>query len=174
MSDFVFRDLNNEIRVLMVAEIEMDIRDDVLVPSKLFNDHGHSKYPHLILRAAQAFDERWLAGNLVGAFHECHPGTGRRVRSDQHVFFSQCEFNRFYVRAVCQFAIERPEFRARVYRARASENPRPESEALIGTFVVPEDVLRDLRTRLGTTPQFGVAQVSSGLSLELVEDGDSF
>lgn len=44
------------------------------------------------------------------------------------------QFNRFYIAAICRRAIEDGQSSVRVYRAKQTDNPRPESRALEGTM----------------------------------------
>jgi len=55
-----------------------------------------------------------------------------------------------------------------VYRARASTNPRPDSELLIGQNLDPEKLLMDLRENKGIDTSFGLPNgPNSGLSIKL-------
>lgn len=168
--DFEFRNLDSSVRRQMLAEIDDDVRDGVLYLSTSFSDAGKAAYPNLLREAAEKFDESWLGGQLAGSFIDTD-ASGKSVRRDQHTFFSQCEFNHFYVRAICRFATENGGYQVRIYRARASSKPRPGSEAKLGQVIDHEAVLRDLRQRIGTPPQFGIPDVASGLSVELVCHG---
>ncbi|MBT9559620.1 MAG: hypothetical protein IV100_26560 [Myxococcales bacterium] len=168
---FHFNHLNAEVRKTMLAEIELDIRENVLTPSKHFTVAGAAGYPALLQRAAAEYDESWLASQLRGAFNKKEiiaSGAERDVRRDQHELFAGSEFNRFYVRGICRHAIDNGQTAVRIYRARASQRPRPESEAKIGILVDPNLVLADLRSKVGTSPEFGLPEVNSGLSLELL------
>jgi hypothetical protein len=170
--DFDFHDLRPEVRALALQEVEADLRDNVLYLSKRFNDVGRRIYPELLKTALQHHDEAWLAEELKSrnAFNatEVAAGSQKAVRRDAHVLFAQSEFNRYYVRALCRLSIESPSHRLRIYRARESAVERPESQVKIGQYVEPEKVLEDLRGHIGASPQFGLPEVNSGLSLEVV------
>ena len=77
------------------------------------------------------------------------------------------EFNRFYIRAVCRRAIETSNPTVAVYRARASDNPRPESEALVGKVFQAAELLRDLTKSAGVEAALGMAKPNSGLSVAM-------
>lgn len=174
-SDFNFRNLTSDVRTHMLAEVDFDLSSGVLYPSDRFNDTGKAQYPTLIRSAVSSHDEAWLANSLQGMFNEQEfkAGKWKKVRWDAHILFAQSEFNRFYIRGICCFALANPTHGVRVYRARASENPRPESEAKIGRMMAPAVVLADLRSRIGTDVEFGMPEVFSGLSLELVPNANS-
>ena len=68
------------------------------------------------------------------------------MRSNAHEMLAEGEFNRFYIRALCARAIEDGLPGVTVYRAKAVENARSESQQKIGQRVPAEALLRDLRT----------------------------
>jgi hypothetical protein len=77
-----------------------------------------------------------------------------------------CEFNMFYCRGLCRRAIGENVPRLEVYRARASAQPRRDSEMKLGLLVEPEVILTDLRNSHGTEPTFGLPPgPNTGLSL---------
>ena len=168
--DFEFRNLTTEVRRQMLAEIDQDIADDVLVQSKRFTGDGILSYPPLLRTAAAEYSEAWLAKQLIGFFNETELSAGqiKQVPRNAHTLFAQGEFNRFYCRAICLFVLANPNYSLRVYRARQSDRPRPESEVKIGQFLHAAAVLNDLRTHLATDVEFGTNEINSGLSLELV------
>jgi len=168
--DFDFRDLTAEVRQHMLAEIDQDIADGVLVTSKRFTDEGAAGYPPLLRNAGSENDEAWLAERLIGSFNatELSGGKIKDVPHNAHILFAQGEFNRFYCRALCLFALANPGYSIRVYRARQSKKPRRESEAKLGKILDAATVLKDLRDHLATDVEFGPNEINSGLSLELV------
>jgi hypothetical protein len=175
MGDFDFRNLTAEVRQHMLAEIDQDIADDVLVKSKRFTENGIVGYPPLLRSAASEYDEAWLAERLIGSLNatELSAGKLKPVPRNAHTLFAQCEFNRFYCRAICLFALTNPDYSIRVYRARQSKIPRPESEAKLCKTLDAATVLKDLRDHLATDVEFGPNEINSGLSLELVLNANS-
>jgi hypothetical protein len=59
------------------------------------------------------------------------------------------EFNRFYLRGLCRVAIDGRTPSIAVYRAKPVAEPRPESQALIGTTFDANTLLADLRAHTG-------------------------
>jgi hypothetical protein len=86
----------------MLREIDQDTADGVLVLSKRFTEAGGVGYPPLLRSAASEHNEAWLAESLIGSFiaMELAAGKWKKVGSNAHTLFAQCEFNRFYCRAV--------------------------------------------------------------------------
>lgn len=173
--DFDFRNLTAEVRQHMIAEIDNDIAEDVLVTSTRFTDEGVAGYPPLLRSAAREHEEAWLAQSILGLFiaEELSAGKLKAVPRNAHTLFAQCEFNRFYCRAICLYVLANPDHIIKVYRARQSKNPRPESEAKLGKILDAATVLKDLRNRLATDVEFGPNEINSGLSLELVRNADA-
>ncbi|HEX3143912.1 MAG TPA: hypothetical protein VHQ64_08070 [Pyrinomonadaceae bacterium] len=104
---------------------------------------------------------------------EVSAGKTKAVPRNAHTLFAQCEFNRFYCRGLCCYAIGNPVNGIRIYRARQSSKPRPQSEAKIGRLLDPNIVLKDLRDHLATDVEFGLPEINSGLSLELVPNANA-
>src|SRR5713226_2294183 len=104
--DFDFRNLTPEVRECMLREIDQDIADGVLVLSKRFTEAGSLGYPPLLRSAATDSNEAWLGNALIGSFTamELSAGKSKKVASNAHTLFAQCEFNRFYCRGLCFYA----------------------------------------------------------------------
>ena len=173
--NFDFKNLTAEVRQHMLAEIDKDMVDGVLVMSKRFTNDGVAKYPPLLRSAARQHDEAWLADQLIGSFNatELSAGKIKPVPRNAHTLFAQCEFNRFYCRALCLFALANPNYGLRVYRARQSAIPRPESEAKLGKTLDAGIILKDLQDHLAIEVEFGPNEINSGLSLELVPNANA-
>jgi hypothetical protein len=140
------------------------------------NDTGSAEWGGLLLAAAQQHNDAWLAGQLGrGRLKKEVPR--RKPKGDGFTIvqvpttapdtLSEGEFNRYYIRALCRRAIEDKVDYVTVYRARASENPRPESEALIGQRIDASRLLADLRAAPGVEAALGLARPNSGLSVRL-------
>jgi len=173
--DFNFRNLTPAVREYMLREIDQDIADGVLYLSKRFTEAGNIGYPALLRSAATDYNEAWLAERLIGSFidMEMSAGKPKKVASNAHTLLAQSEFNRFYCRGICSYVIENPGTVVRIYRARESSKPRPQSEAKIGRVLVADVVLKDLQNRTGTDVDFGMPEINSGLSLELVPNANA-
>lgn len=173
--DFDFRNLTPEVRECILGEIDRDIADGVLVPSTRFTDAGRIGYPPLLRSAATNYNEAWLAECLIGSFNatELSAGKPKAVPRNAHTLFAQCEFNRFYCRGLCSYALANPNNGIRIYRARQSSKPRAESEAKLGRMLDAALVLKDLQDHLATDVEFGTPEINSGLSLELVQNANA-
>src|SRR6266571_4839490 len=132
--DFDFRNLTPEVRECMLREIDQDTAEGVLVLSKRFTEAGSLGYPPMLRSAASEHNEAWLAEHLIGLFidMELAAGKWKKVARNAHTLFAQCEFNQFYCRAVCSYVSANLNNGIRIYRARQSKIPHPESEAKLG------------------------------------------
>lgn len=173
---FNFENLDEQTRQLMSDESKADIAKEQLYMSKRFNENGLQLYPQLLQQAVANGDEQTLASALKAnnCFFDKEQRktktgiTYAKVPENAHQVFSESEFNRFYIRALCVRAIESGQ-QLQIYRARHSDNPRPESEMMIGRKIDPGKLLVDLRTNIGVDTAFGLPPgPNSGMSIKLI------
>lgn len=175
MNCFLFLDMNDALRLIMVKEINDAIAKGLLYYSKRFTDTGKARWPELLLAAAQsAHNEHGLAYRLedinamkeferrttpLGAYSVVYvPHTAAQTLAD-------AEFNRYYMRAVCTRAQAEGK-RVTVYRACTRANARPESEALIGQSFDPSEVHAAI-SELPSGSSHELVRPNSGLSLRI-------
>jgi hypothetical protein len=167
---FKFEDLNNQTRQGMLDEIMDDISRNRLYASKRFNENGYDLYRDLLRASVIMGDEEILAADLkaLGCFKlftEKRSMDGIslvRVPETACETLAQGEFNRYY----CKIAIATGR-QLIIYRARFSQNPRIESEMMIGKFIDPEKLLTDLRNNIGVETALGIPGINSGLSVKI-------
>jgi hypothetical protein len=168
---FAFRDLDQTVRDLMVAEIERAVAEGTLYFSKRFTDAGRSRWTELLLEAARSHDEHWLAfqleviGALKGSEVRAKPTGGYTIAHVPHTAeetLADGEFNRYYMAAICRKAIAEGT-KVVVYRAKHGATTRPESDALIGTTYDPATLVAELQS-VGHE----LTKPNSGLSLQTV------
>lgn len=88
--------------------------------------------------------------------------------SNAHNTLAEGEFNRFYLRGLCLEALQQGKM-IEVYGAKAVNQPRAASQALIGMQLNPNQLLLDLRTNIGVDTALGLpAGPNSGLSGRMV------
>ncbi|TKR26783.1 hypothetical protein FA014_03820 [Cellulomonas hominis] len=172
---FDYVDLDDDVRGHMLAEFELDASGELYL-SKHFSNLGAESYPAHMRTAIQAGNDASLAEALRrqeyfnSHYMRAAPGGGStRVRVSRNVAetFAQGEFNRFYLRGLCSnvLATSGEEAQIEIYRARASANPRPESQAMVGKLVLAAALLADLRAHKGLDLALGIpAGPNSGLS----------
>jgi hypothetical protein len=169
--------LDARVRDLMLAEIALDVERRSLYLSRRFTPAGEGDYPLILKDVVLSGGDADLAMKL--RLHGCFAETETRQLKSGKISvakvpvtapetFAEGEFNRFYLRAVCRVAIDDGFNEVVVYRARRSENPRPESEALIGKRLDAKELLDDLRRSTGVDTCLGLPPgPNSGLSAKL-------
>jgi hypothetical protein len=174
---FVYRNLDERTRDLMVTEVERDIAAGCLYLSDNLNPQGMSDYPGLLREAARAGSEVSLAAEIQIRLNPYEKP--RRLasggyskppvmRSNAHEMLAEGEFNRFYIRALCVRALEDGITDVIVYRAKQVQNARSRSEAKISQIVSAQVLLGDLRINPGVDTALGLPPgPNSGLSIHL-------
>ena len=160
-----FHYLTNEIRNLMVEELEKDLADESYYLSKNFNSVGDEKCFEIAKTEMLNGDEDTFAHSLTD--NNCFDAKnkeGRTVPKNASELYAHNEFNRFYMRAIARKAITDSKDLI-VYRAKESSSPRPESEDLLGKIISPVKLLEDLRNDYFIEKAFGLAKPNSGLSV---------
>ena len=96
--------------------------------------------------------------------------TNARVPVNAPDTLSEGEFNRYYVRGLCIRVIEEDMDKVEVYRGKPVNQPRPESEVLLGKRLPAESLLEDLRKSNGVEPALGLPPgPNSGLTVRIVK-----
>jgi hypothetical protein len=172
---FNFKNLDDKTREMMEKELDFDLGQGKLYPSKRFNQEGKNIYPSLLREAIRAGNEQTLAMSLTPNFFETkeiritkNGPISAQIPITANITLAEGEFNRFYMRALCILASEDSHL-LKVYRAKQVSNPRIESEQMIGNNVDPKALLKDLRTNIGIDTFLGLPKgPNSGLSVELI------
>jgi hypothetical protein len=171
--------LNDDVRTFMLAEVEQDEASGSLYMSKRFNAHGHEVYPALLKEAIQRHDDAWLANELLkaNAFKAVEHGSAwgkpsmGRVDRTAHETLAEGQFNTFYMRGLCRYAVAHGITTLEFYRAGEVFQERPESHARVGQQFSPETILRDLAAPFGTRTETGLPpEPNSTLSLRIPRD----
>ena len=160
----------------MLEEIERDITNNELYLSPRLSGTGLADYPNLIREAARGYDDQWLAESLrnsgrLNATEERRTKSGVtmvKVPVTAPETLGEGEFNRFYARGLCRFAMDTGIPTLQVYRAKAVMVARSASEAMIGSAINAAALLQDLRTHQGVDTALGLPPgPNSGLSVRL-------
>jgi len=169
------KNLDDRTRELMADEIGKDIEAKNVYLSGRLTPEGEIRWIDLLLEAVNDHDDDWLASqltrlSLIRDFETRRKPTGgttqARIPANAPDTLAQGEFNRYYIRALCRYAIDVGLDSVVVYRARHSSSPRRESEELIGKKLAPGVVLNDLRSAVGVDTALGVPPgPNSGLSV---------
>lgn len=170
-----YRNLDFQTRKFMLEELAHDIAQKTLYISSRLTEIGKTMWPELLVEAFTTQDGKWLASEIVSRnLMNSHETRNKKSGGTTTVAvpitapttLSEGEFNRFYMRGLCLRAIADSKAYVEVYRARYSENPRVESEELVGKKLVPDELLNDLRKSIGVDTALGLPPgPNSGLSI---------
>lgn len=170
-----YENLDQTTRALMVEEIDLDSGGRGLYLSNYLTPAGQAAWPTLLRDAAQNGSDASLEGQLnIG---RCFRQQVERRKPKGGVTMvavpytaaqtlAESQFNMYYMRALARRAIDEQR-ELIVYRAKAVENPRAESERMIGTALDPTIVLQSLRETLGVEPSIGVPLPNTGITVRL-------
>lgn len=168
--------LDTVTRQQMILEVDYDVQNGKLYQSSRLSPIGLRDYETLLREAINNHDDSWLANQLRmgGRLNETET---RRTKSGVTIAkvpitapdtLAEGEFNRFYARGLCLRAINENIPNLVIYRAKLVSEPRPDSQAKLGTTVNPQSLLNDLRTNIGVEPALGLPPgPNSGLSVSL-------
>ena len=162
-----------EIRKLMLNEFDKDVNEETVYLSKRLKEEYHKLYKEALRKALsegtpKSLSEEISQKNMLMSVVSRQTKKGliqAKMPSDASATLAEGEFNRYYIRGVCLKAIEK-NGKIVVYRARHSDNPRPESEAKIGIKLDPKRLLEDLRKNIGIETHLGLPKPNSGLSVK--------
>lgn len=163
----------------MVEEIDRDIAAGTLYCSERFDEDRSDAYPGLLREAAGNANADWLE-RAIDFNGMMKSRESRRLKGGRVVMaavphtaaqtFAEGEFNRFYLRALCRFTLEKGGTELEIYRAKRVEHPRYDSESRIGRRINAEALLEDLRTSTSVETAMRLpAGPNSGLSAKLIE-----
>jgi hypothetical protein len=170
-----YKNLDEKTRKYMLEELEIDIEQGVLYISPRLNSNGQRMWPELLKEAIIAHNDDWLATQLN--MRSCLKSSEeRRLRSGKITVakvpvsasetLAEGEFNRFYARGLCARAIAEGISEVVVCRGKQVQQPRPESQAMIGRRIDPKALLEDLRKSQGVEPALGIPPgPNSGLTI---------
>ncbi|CQR08645.1 hypothetical protein [Yersinia mollaretii] len=171
-----YQNLDEVTRQYMLNEIQYDKDKNNFHLSNFLTAEGRIMWPSLLEESIQ-FDDAWLEREIQrrGILAQFYPK--RKPRSTEMTqakvpytaaqSLAEGEFNRLFARGLSARAISEGNEFVEVYRARHSENPRPESEAIIGKKFRPQDILEDLRNNPGVETALGIPSgVNSGITIK--------
>lgn len=170
-----YESLDTEVRQYMIREVEHDIMNALLYISPRLTEMGAEAWPQILLEACEQHDDNWIAGmlrtrNLLRTHEERRTPKGgitlAKVPNTAADTLAEGEFNRFYARGLCAHILGSGGTEVQAYRGKEVENPRLESQAMIGRLLSAQAVLNDLRSSMGVEPALGLPPgPNSGLSI---------
>lgn len=157
---YTFHDLDENTRALMLKELRADIGTGSVYPSARFRPGSQPSYEQALENAFSSGTADTLAASIEGLIKDGSPVNAALLLAGD-------QFNLYYIRAIARRAVESGQDDVTIYRAKLSEEPRPESLALVGTTTTATSLLDDLRSNTLTPWKVRVPKVGSGLSVRL-------
>lgn len=171
-------DLDDLTKKFMLKEIEFDKENNGFYLSNFLNVQVKTVSPSLLEESSQ-HNDAWLEqeilnrGLLATHYSKRKPKstdmTQAKVPHTAAQTLAEGEFNRLYARDLSSRAkAEEIEF-VEAYRVKYSENPRPESQAVIGKKFRLEEIFEDLCNNPGVETSLGVLGTNSGITIKLIK-----
>jgi hypothetical protein len=158
-----FKELDSpETRRFMLIEYERDKNNESFTYSTLFTDLGKREYPELLYPALQSGNEQTLVESLSNPEYWVNP------HKDSIPKFGEGEFNVYYMRGLSARVLSEGGKHVEIYRAKQVGDPRHDQRVELRKQFTCEDVLEDLRNRIGGASKLGLANPNSGRSLKRV------
>ncbi|HCB06588.1 MAG TPA: hypothetical protein DEQ43_20500 [Nocardioides bacterium] len=157
---YTFLELDDETRVLMLAELDLDIATSgAPYLGKTLTERGLEEYQDLLREALSHGDE----ASLVAALE----ADGRVVDSptDAARKLGRTEFLQYYIRGICRRASAHGSNAVYCYRAHESLHPRPESQVLDGQAQSAPRILANLRGAEHHDRDTGLGRANSGIAI---------
>jgi len=160
----------------MLQELDSDIEFGRLYNSDRLSSYGLQGWSGALRGAIEVGSDetlvRWL--EQPGRLNSHEPRNTKNGTSMVKVpitapqTLAEGEFNRFYMRGVCLRAKEEGKKTVTAYRAKQVAAPRAESRAIEGKLFEAEELLKDLRSNIGTDTALGLPPgPNSGMSVKL-------
>ena len=171
-----YKNLDGETRKFMLEELEMDLKSGTVYISPRLNSTGQQGWV-ILLKQAIEHDDTWLEnqlsdGNLLNQSETSHTKSGKIISKQVQMTAAQTlaegEFNRYYIRGVCRRAINESIQEVEIYRGKEVQNPRAESQTMVGQKRNCKQLLDDLRRSKGVEPALGLPRPNSGLTVCLL------
>lgn len=170
---YYFPNLDNTIRLIMVTELERDLKNGLFYVSKSIKPDFACAYKRILKNCFEKGDVNSLRRDLIPKFFKTKDKDGKKIPSNIRDMVAFSEFNRYYARAVLVHAIDENKS-VTIYRARKPVNERAESKQSIhknyftkGSLKCMLAVLRDYNIFFSGKVDIGFMQPNSGLSLKL-------
>ncbi len=172
-----YESLDDKVRLYMLEELELDVNTGKLYISPRLTEEGVRIWPDLLREALRNYDDDWLAEQLRSRrlLKEIEQRQTRKgivtakVPRTAPETLAEGEFNRFYIRGLCRAVLASGGTEVEVYRGKEVQNPRIESELMIGRRLPAQQLLEDLRKNPGVEPALGLPPgPNSGLTVRRV------
>lgn len=169
-----FPDLDEQTRLNMICELEMDIRTGMFYNPVSMTDYGLMNYKRVLRTCFEKGNVQTLINSLSPDYFRQYDKNGRKIPSNIREMIAFNDFNRYYIRALLLRAVNERKI-LHVYRAKLVNNERKQSETIINNVYFDErkirnmlNLFRNYRKLFNMKPQPVLLKPNSGLSVRLV------
>lgn len=169
-----FPNLDNKTRLIMISELERDIKNGLFYEPSSMKSEYISCYKLLLRKYFEIGQVESLEKALTPSFFKAKDKNGRKIPSNIAQIIAFSDFNRYYVRAILVRAIVENKSVC-IYRAKQAINERVESKALLNKCYLEKQtleqmlrIIRDYRILFSSQSKITFLQPNFGLSLKLI------
>ncbi|DAB18361.1 TPA: hypothetical protein CPT81_09685 [Candidatus Gastranaerophilales bacterium HUM_20] len=171
---YYFPDLDEETRLNMISELELDIRNCSFYEPLSMSAYGLSCYKSVLKSCFEHGDADTLSRQLTKIFFKSCYDCGRSVPSNINQMIAFSDFNRYYIRALLLRAISEDR-KLIVYRAKKVINERDSSKMTVHKVYFDKNIMgemiklfRNYKALFNIKPQPELLKPNSGLSLRFL------
>ena len=171
---YYFYNLDETTRLLMVNELERDIKNGLFYEPVSMQKTFIPTYKKLLKRTFEKGNVESLRTSFSMSFFKAKDQRGRKFSDSIKEMVAFSDFNRYYIRALLVRAIDENKSLA-VYRAKQTVNERMESKLALGKFYSSKallqqllEITRDYRILFNLNPPLDFLKPNSGLSLKII------
>lgn len=171
---YYFPDLDEETRLNMISELELDIRNCSFYEPLSMSAYGLSCYKSVLKSCFEHGDADTLSRQLRKNFFKSCYESGRSVPFNINQMAAFSDFNRYYIRALLIRAISEDK-KLIVYRAKKVTTERESSKMAVYKVYFDKDIMlemimlfRDYKALFNIKPQPDLLKPNSGLSLRFI------
>lgn len=172
---YYFPNLDEQTRLNMIAELELDIKTGMFYEPLSMTDYGLMNYKRVLRICFEKGNVETLVKSLITDFFKHKNSKGHKIPSNINEMTAFNDFNRYYIRALLLRAISENRI-LYIYRAKKVKNERKQSETVINNVYFDErqmrnmlSLFRDYRKLFALKSQHVLLKPSSGLSLMYVK-----
>lgn len=171
---YYFPDLDETTRLLMLEELELDIKNGLFYEPISMQKSFIPIYKKMLRKTFEKGNVETLRTGFTMSMFKPKDKKGRKITPSIKEMVALSDFNRYYIRALIVRAIGENKSLA-IYRAKQTVNERMESKLSLGKIYSGKvqlqqllAITRDYRVLFNLNPPLEVLKPNSGLSLKLL------
>lgn len=169
---YYFPNLDEQTRLIMISELESDLKTGLFYEPKSLTSTGMFKYKRLLKECFSTRTPETLQQKLSQSDFREKDDRGRKIPSNVRETLAFNDFNRYYIRAILMRALNENR-KLCVYRAKQSMHERQQSKLIMNKVYFDKqeikqllELCRDYRKLFNPNIQTELLKPNSGLSLK--------